>query len=52
MKDTWFFWLVFFIVMTINKKGQIFLNGSSKCQGLRQIGHTKWPCLVKLAVLI
>ncbi len=37
---------------TFNQKGQFFLNGPLKCPWIYQIGHTKWSCLIKLAILI
>ncbi len=37
---------------TSSQEGQFFLNGSSRCPWLNQICHTKWPCLVKLDILI
>jgi hypothetical protein len=41
MNDTWFFWLVFFIEMTI-----------LKCPWFGQIDHIKRPYLIKLTILI
>jgi hypothetical protein len=37
---------------TSSQEGQFFKNGSSRCPWLNQICHTKWPCLVKLDILI
>jgi hypothetical protein len=60
MKDTSFFWLVLLTKMTIMTKCSVVhlvkkeykKNGPLKCPWPSQISHIKWPCLVKLTILI
>ncbi len=42
--------LVFLVIHPIKRDN--FLNGPSRCPLLNQISHTKWPCLIKLVILI